>query len=952
MDYFYSYFCSIIACYSPFFILCLVVLGVVLIVLNRKKKSKKADAAYYLRVLEDLENLREKGDIDAKSYNQLKAQFNQKLKNVSQTRDSYAEGNQKVEKPLKVEPLQERRVDERKKPSKLKSANLGANLLLYLGSFLVISAALILIAFNWEQFEDYVKAFILPVFTGLFFLFGLIFYKLKKVKSAGVTFLIISNILIPLSFISIWRFILEDYSGLEFWIYWFFVSAIFLVLSFLYNLFIQNVVSKLILVLGLNSLIFSAVFAFDFGVLLSVLFICSLNLIVFTFYKNIRDKFLRRSVFVFSQVLNSLLFIYAFFVLFLEGSLALNVELFLFEQAVLNQVLSLLVLFLPIFFCAVSYIKTYKSLFYFPVLPLAIASIGLFGYVWKLSIEQVSLLLTIVVIFAYCYERLFSRFNLKFEKNFSFIFAITLPYLLTCIIGVEDILNTVQNYWIYFLGAVWVLYYLLRYIKEKNAAYLGLASVVSLYPILKFAFSLDYVVDYFCGILVFSLSVITLILSIGLNLFKARRSSLSLLPVFYFLNVLGLLCIPAKGASSALFGLFLAVSALIYILKSLFVLNGRLTQISVFWLLGSIIFISSEYLSTIEIAGIYVLFGFLSYFGAELIRLLKRKWKVLPEEELVNLFYDLITSGYLLTLLSFLIGMMAAVTINSFGSFLIITLQLLFFIFLAYRYRNRKWLWMALIFQLIWLCRFVVYFEVPVEFSAFLLLTTSAVSYLLASFHEKVFQRLQEFSKTYLNLGLFFTILVYLVTLFGILGTCDYPVAVRAAILIISTIIVALHGLKVKSVLLHLVPIYFLNLTFWRILVDFDITNPQYYFLCLGLSFHATNIVLRHLRRGIAKINLFDILGVVTILGISLLQSFSEGKYLLLLIAEGAAYTIIWSYLNKKTLATLSIIIVIIGVVIQLFNLVISFPQWLVLGISGLVILAVGVIFLFVKKDR
>ncbi len=73
------------------------------------------------------------------------------------------------------------------------------NLLLYIGAFLIVASASIFVGFQWETISGIDKAMIISVLTGLWFIFGIWFYGIPKVRSAGLTFIGIGALLIPFS---------------------------------------------------------------------------------------------------------------------------------------------------------------------------------------------------------------------------------------------------------------------------------------------------------------------------------------------------------------------------------------------------------------------------------------------------------------------------------------------------------------------------------------------------------------------------------------------------------------------------------------------------------------------------------------------------------------------------------------------------------------------------------
>lgn len=84
------------------------------------------------------------------------------------------------------------------------------NLLLFLGAFFVVIAALIFVATQWEQIGAGAKAGIMLGFTLGFIAGGLLCVRLPKVRPAGQTFLAIGAILLPLDILGGYTLLFRD----------------------------------------------------------------------------------------------------------------------------------------------------------------------------------------------------------------------------------------------------------------------------------------------------------------------------------------------------------------------------------------------------------------------------------------------------------------------------------------------------------------------------------------------------------------------------------------------------------------------------------------------------------------------------------------------------------------------------------------------------------------------
>ena len=100
------------------------------------------------------------------------------------------------------------------------------NILLYVGTFLVVAAAGIFVGFNYETLSASFKVIFLFIFTLVFYLAGLFLYlKTKNIKPAGITFTTIGLLLAPLVGLAIYKF---SYDGTNGQMIWFATSAVVL----------------------------------------------------------------------------------------------------------------------------------------------------------------------------------------------------------------------------------------------------------------------------------------------------------------------------------------------------------------------------------------------------------------------------------------------------------------------------------------------------------------------------------------------------------------------------------------------------------------------------------------------------------------------------------------------------------------------------------------------------
>jgi hypothetical protein len=89
-------------------------------------------------------------------------------------------------------------------------SNNSINLLLYIGAFLIVTSASIFVGFQWETISGVVKASLLTLCAVAFFISGLWFYSIPKIRSAGNTFIGIGALLIPILGSAWYTFVLQN----------------------------------------------------------------------------------------------------------------------------------------------------------------------------------------------------------------------------------------------------------------------------------------------------------------------------------------------------------------------------------------------------------------------------------------------------------------------------------------------------------------------------------------------------------------------------------------------------------------------------------------------------------------------------------------------------------------------------------------------------------------------
>lgn len=99
------------------------------------------------------------------------------------------------------------------------AGTLWINLLLYLGAFFVVMAALIFVSYSWRVLGGVAKTVIMAGFTAGFIVAGLLALRVPRVRPAGHTFLAIGALLTPLDLVGLYTLVLRQ-RGLEWGAVW------------------------------------------------------------------------------------------------------------------------------------------------------------------------------------------------------------------------------------------------------------------------------------------------------------------------------------------------------------------------------------------------------------------------------------------------------------------------------------------------------------------------------------------------------------------------------------------------------------------------------------------------------------------------------------------------------------------------------------------------------------
>src|SRR3990172_6043474 len=102
-----------------------------------------------------------------------------------------------------------------------------ANLFLFAGAFLVVVAALIYVGYSGQAVRGAVKVALLIAYTVAFLAAGIVCYRVPVVRVAGLVFIGISAVLVPLNFVLAGSVIESDFSDEGMWLAGSLASAAF-----------------------------------------------------------------------------------------------------------------------------------------------------------------------------------------------------------------------------------------------------------------------------------------------------------------------------------------------------------------------------------------------------------------------------------------------------------------------------------------------------------------------------------------------------------------------------------------------------------------------------------------------------------------------------------------------------------------------------------------------------
>ena len=479
--------------------------------------------------------------------------------------------------------------------------------------------------------------------------------------------------------------------------------------------------------------------------------------------------------------------------------------------------------------------------------------------------------------------------------------------------------------------------------------------MVSIYPLLKCITAFGYRIDYLAGASIYASSILYLLVAIAAKYLKAKRSSRAILPSFYFLNLIGVISLYVNGSGDRVFGLFMFLNAGVYLLLSLFLYNGKYTQPFVLWFISGLAFVMSNF-DHYRFACVYLLVGLMAYLMAHLTGRLWRYWSKFPEEELVNWISDLRISLKAVTIFSYLLSFLVAMVLTNSGSLMIVLFLFIFVVLLLYRRDQITYFIPALFLYFCLGIKVYSYLDLSTIWKNPLILIGGLIFYVLYLLHDKVEKELKEFKNfrnVYLLVSILSLIWVYFSALLNFQRFGKVMFGLQMYMVGVVVVTFMLHSVKSKSIWYKVFSAMLVVFMLFRIgRSHWNIENAQYYLIIVGLFFHYLNRIFEKMKFKLAEINLFTIVGILSILGVSIIQSLNNAWYLIWLVFEGLLYLIILPLVKKRYLGVFVLILVGLGVVLNSIQFIMSFPQWLSLASSGIIILVIAVGFLFFRKTE
>ena len=180
-----------------------------------------------------------------------------------------------------------------------------AEVLLYLGSFLISFAMLVLVALGWEAIPGIGKTIIVGLTVIGFLAAGLLLVSTTKLKQVGYTFLTVGSIGTPLAFLGLWNFMLVGNVGFSFALFWTVVSILTISMNVGFMVFAKKKRFFYLLQIAIFSLFISFAFTLTNDSNFRIIIIALLN-VLFYFTNNIFGQY-KNETKIISRIANMIL---------------------------------------------------------------------------------------------------------------------------------------------------------------------------------------------------------------------------------------------------------------------------------------------------------------------------------------------------------------------------------------------------------------------------------------------------------------------------------------------------------------------------------------------------------------------------------------------------------------------------------------------------------------------
>lgn len=339
------------------------------------------------------------------------------------------------------------------------------NLLLYIGAFLIIVSATIYV--SRENVSGVSKGTILTILTAAFYLSGIWFSKMPRIKNAGTAFTAIGALLIPICGLGWYNFVFKA-AGINMGVVWMITSLIALISYVFLARYFKSIFYSFITSFSSLSLSFSLVKMqnqqAEFYVLASIITcLILLGVSIYLKEKNTEDnKILGEPM---SLTANIVLPFSLFFMLM--QSIATT-------QQTLHTVTSL---FLGGMFYVIKYLQT-NTAWHIPAAQLLFALTLLYFGLWRdLSHLHILLLLTGIVYIIVYATAMFRKHNKTPECSMSAMMSIILSILIFLGTYMTDITDTARLFFVFSGITVGILLFLITkemYILALPIAFIGI----------------------------------------------------------------------------------------------------------------------------------------------------------------------------------------------------------------------------------------------------------------------------------------------------------------------------------------------------------------------------------------------------------------------------------------------------------------------------------------------